>query len=76
MSACLQAYRSDPVVSDLFSNMLNDGAISAVHSFKTRGGKWALRTCKRSEYVKFRNGHTVCMLGLRQASFVLVPACW
>ena len=54
MSACLQAYQSDPVVSDLFSTMLNDGAISAVHSFKTRGGKWALGTCKRSEYVKFQ----------------------
>ena len=39
MSACFQAYRSDPVVSDWVSNMLNDGAISAVHSFKTRGGK-------------------------------------
>ena len=54
MSACFQAYRSDPVVSDLFSNMLNDRAISAVHSFKTHGGKWALGTCKRSAYVKFQ----------------------
>ena len=25
MSACFQAYGSDPVKSDLFSNMLNDG---------------------------------------------------
>ena len=39
MPACFQAYRSDSVASDLFSNMLNDGAVSAAHSFKTRGGR-------------------------------------
>ena len=32
MSACFRENRTDPVVSDLFSNMLNDGAISAAHS--------------------------------------------
>ena len=41
MSACFQAYGSDPVVSDVFGNMLNDGAFSAAHSFKTRGGLWS-----------------------------------
>ena len=41
MSACFQTYGTDPVVSDLFCNMLSDGAISAAHSFKTRGGKWS-----------------------------------
>ena len=41
MSACFQAYGSDPVVSDLFSIMLNDGAISAAHSFKISGGRWS-----------------------------------
>lgn len=41
MSACFQANGGDPVVSDLFSNMLNYGAISAAHSFKTRGGRWS-----------------------------------
>ena len=34
MSACFQAYESDPVVSDLFSNMINDGAIAAAHFFQ------------------------------------------
>ena len=40
ISACFQAYGSDPVVSDLFSNMLNKGAISSAF-FQTRGGRWS-----------------------------------
>ena len=64
MSACFQAYRSDPVVSDWVSSMLNDGAISAVqmmelfqqcillkHAVVSEPWGW---NPKGSEYVKFQ----------------------
>ena len=44
MSACFRAYGSDTVVSDLFSNMLNDGLFQLRILSKTRGGRWSSRT--------------------------------
>ena len=39
MSACFQAYGTEPVENDAFTNLQSDGAISTAHFFKTRGDR-------------------------------------